>query len=97
MRTVGKEWNEDSGERMERGQGLRNNKRGEPNMSSTAALHLVSLQDNLNLMCDTSRYSLTTQHALSQLNEKEIPFELIEVWEPFYVLVPLFQWVGGGV
>ena len=49
MRTVekewnedsGEEWNEDSGERMERGQGLRNNKRGEPNMSSTA-VHLVS-------------------------------------------------------
>lgn len=34
--------------------------------------------ENLNMVCDTHRYSLTTQHAMFQLNEKEIPFELIE-------------------
>ena len=36
-------------------------------------------QENLNIVCDTAMYSLSTQHAMAQLNEKEIPFELIEV------------------
>ena len=31
------------------------------------------------MVCDTSVYSLSTQHAMMQLSEKEIPFELIEV------------------
>ena len=54
-------------------------------------------QENLNLVCDASRYSLTTQHALSQLNEKEIPFELIEVWGPSHVVCCLRVLVVGVV
>ena len=40
------------------------------------------------MMCDTSVYSLSTQHAMMQLSEKEIPFELIEVSN-------LFTWYAG--
>ena len=36
------------------------------------------MQEALNRTCDTSVYSLSTQHAMAQLSEKEIPFELIE-------------------
>jgi hypothetical protein len=36
------------------------------------------MQETLNRTCDTSVYSLSTQHAMAQLSEKEIPFELIE-------------------
>ena len=36
-------------------------------------------EDNCNLMCDTSQYSLTTQRAMAQLCEREISFELIVV------------------
>lgn len=33
----------------------------------------------MNKVCDTNTYSLATQHAMAQLSEKEISFELIEV------------------
>ena len=36
------------------------------------------LQEELNRTCDASMYSLSTQHAMAQLSEKDIPFELIE-------------------
>ena len=36
------------------------------------------MQEALNRTCDMSVYSLSTQHAMAQLSEKEIPFELIE-------------------
>jgi ATP-dependent RNA helicase A len=35
-------------------------------------------EENLNLVCDTSVYSLPTQHAMAQMSEKEFSFELIE-------------------
>jgi ATP-dependent RNA helicase A len=35
-------------------------------------------EENLNLVCDTSVYSHHTQHAMAQLNEGDISFELIE-------------------
>lgn len=37
------------------------------------------LQENLNAVCDTVTYSLTTQQSMALINEKEIPFDLIEV------------------
>ena len=33
----------------------------------------------MNLLCDTANYSLSTQHAMAQMSEYEISFELIEV------------------
>ncbi|XP_065917877.1 ATP-dependent RNA helicase A protein-like isoform X2 [Dysidea avara] len=34
-------------------------------------------EENLNTVCDTTSYSLTTQQAMAQLSEKDMPFELI--------------------
>ena len=35
-------------------------------------------QENMNQVCDLSKYSRPTQHAMAQLSERDIPFELIE-------------------
>lgn len=35
-------------------------------------------EQNMNLLCDTANYSLSTQHAMAQMSEYEISFELIE-------------------
>ena len=42
--------------------------------------HVISFQENLNLVCDTSVYSIHTQHAMAQMNEKDFSFDLIEVF-----------------
>ena len=42
-------------------------------------IHADCVQENLNAVCDTANYSLTTQQSMALLNEKEIPFELIVV------------------
>ena len=39
----------------------------------------------MNAVCDTITYSLTTQQSMALLNEKDIPFELIEVCVVIYV------------
>ena len=49
------------------------------------------------MVCDTSVFSRTTQHAMTQLSEDEISFELIEVTclssppNPFYQLHHCFR------
>jgi len=42
-------------------------------------IHTDCVQENMNAVCDTANYSLTTQQSMALLDEKEIPFEFIVV------------------